>query len=707
MKIFNLKILSHRKTVIIFFFAIFIPSLIVCYVSLNTFSKRQEAVKRVLESNFWISADASLKSIEGTLIEEETKALNSERFIRIMQSKKWDSIFIASSLLSKEVPVKLFLLDANYKIILPETGIEKTFDIQWEKEIINSPFLQTFQKAEFFEFSQKNYLQAAKLYKQCRDSAPSVSYRAIALEGQGRCLLSAEKYAEAKNIYNDLLKNYATLYNKTGQPYGIIASFQLFEIFQKMNLEENSLKILLDLYQKIRAGAWLINNPSYDFYSSEIQTVLENKLHEGTFPEIQKSYTKIQSEKSTYKETLNFIDFLENNTIPELKEKISIQHIAGENASGRFLINSEDEYFIISFATLNDFQSEQNFYYGFYWNFQLLKNKILPEILENLTKTSGLKLSIIDEKNQDITTGKEEIVSTESLVFNFQILPLPWKLIVSQPEIATLEKTASREIFLYGVLLIVIVVLILFGAIMIARDISRKSETTRIKTEFVHNISHELKTPLTLIRLFGETLQRKENLTEKEKQECYEIITKESERLSHMINNVLDLSRIEMGRKEFDLKRGNLADVVEDTLESYRYHLEKKGFVIHKNIAPNLSKMEFDGEAIASVLINLLSNAIKFSQKKKEVSVNLFRKDGNAILQVIDKGIGISANEVSLIFERFYQSKNRLVSESKGNGLGLALVKHIAEAHNGRIQVESELGKGSTFSLILPIADSA
>jgi len=332
MKIFILKILSHRKTIIIFFFAIFIPSLIVCYVSLNTFSKRREAVKRVLESNFWISADASLKSIEGTLIEEETKALNSERFIRIMQSKKWDSIFIASSLLSKEFPVKLFLLDANYKIIFPETGIEKIFDIQWEKEIINSPFLQTFQKAEFFEFSQKNYLQAAKLYKQCRDSAPSVSYRAIALEGQGRCLLSAEKYAEAKNIYNDLLKNYATLYNKTGQPYGIIASFQLFEIFQKMNLEENSLKILLDLYQKIRAGAWLINSPSYDFYSSEIQTVLEDKLHEGTFPEIQKSYTKIQSEKSTYKETLNFIDFLENNTIPELKEKISIQHIAGENA---------------------------------------------------------------------------------------------------------------------------------------------------------------------------------------------------------------------------------------------------------------------------------------------------------------------------------------------------------------------------------------
>jgi signal transduction histidine kinase len=241
------------------------------------------------------------------------------------------------------------------------------------------------------------------------------------------------------------------------------------------------------------------------------------------------------------------------------------------------------------------------------------------------------------------------------------------------------------------------------GAVLIARDISRESETTRLKTEFVHNISHELKTPLTLIRLYGETLQRKENLTNEVKKECYEIITKESERLSHMINNVLDFSRIEMGRKEFDFKKGNLANVIQDTLESYRYHLEKKGFAIHKDITQDLPEMNFDGDAIASVLINLLSNAMKFSPKEKEVTVKLFRDDGNAVLQVADKGIGISPKEVSKIFQRFYQSENKIVSETRGSGLGLTLVKHITEAHSGKIQVESEPGKGSIFSVILPI----
>jgi two-component system phosphate regulon sensor histidine kinase PhoR len=116
--------------------------------------------------------------------------------------------------------------------------------------------------------------------------------------------------------------------------------------------------------------------------------------------------------------------------------------------------------------------------------------------------------------------------------------------------------------------------------------------------------------------------------------------------------------------------------------------------------------MNFDGEAIASVLINLLSNAMKFSPKKKEVTVKLSRDNGNAVLQVADKGIGISQKEIPKIFQRFYQSDNNIASEAKGSGLGLTLVKNIIEAHGGRIEVKSEPGKGSTFSVMLPITDN-
>ena len=296
--------------------------------------------------------------------------------------------------------------------------------------------------------------------------------------------------------------------------------------------------------------------------------------------------------------------------------------------------------------------------------------------------------------------------SGESLTLSLREFPLPWKFLVTQPAFDDLESSARRENIIYGTLLAVIVILMLLGAFLIVRDISREAETTRVKTEFVHNISHELKTPLTLIRLYSETLQRKKKLPEREKQDAYEIITKESERLSHLINNVLDFSRIEMGRKEFNFKKGNLAQVISDTLESYRYHLEKKGFSVTSEIASDLPDMDFDEEAISSVLVNLLSNAMKFSPKEKEVAVRLFNDNENAVLEVRDKGIGIAPKDLSQIFERFYRCENPIVSETRGSGLGLTLVKHIVEAHGGTIYVESEPDKGSIFAVVLPFSGS-
>ncbi len=158
-----------------------------------------------------------------------------------------------------------------------------------------------------------------------------------------------------------------------------------------------------------------------------------------------------------------------------------------------------------------------------------------------------------------------------------------------------------------------------------------------------------------------------------------------------------------MGRKEFNFKTGSLAGTVAETLESYRYHLEKKGFAVKEEISRNIPEMTFDEEAVASVLVNLLSNAMKFSPARKEVMVRLFRDGGNVVLQVEDKGIGIPPKDLPRIFQRFYRSKHEVVSETRGSGLGLTIVQHIVETHGGRIQAESEPGKGSTFSIILPI----
>jgi signal transduction histidine kinase len=706
MRIFSQGILARRKIAFIFLLAILLPSLIIGYLSFSTFAQRRESVRRLLESNLWISGESALKSIEDALLKHEKEALNPENFTRLTELKETNQTLSDYSKLSKETAGQLFLLNPEYQIIIPKTGKEEISIFPGEKSAQDSEFAQALKQAESLEFSGKNYSRAAESYRKCYSLAPTNQHKALALEALGRCLLSSKKYAEAYKVYSDLSAKYGQFLNKAGHPYGILAAFQLYEIERRRKREENSLEMLFALYGKIRNGAWPITLPTFDFFLVEIESILDDKFTEGRFSEIRESYLALQKQQSSYLESLLFSDFLKREAIPKIKEKLTLSRMGGEAQPGRLLAAQREEVCLVSYSVLPNFQPEKTFYGGYCWDLSSLKEEIFPNILENLTKDTGLSLQVIDERGRNILTGKEELTSKDSLSLSYRQFPFPWKLLVSQPAFSDLELTAHRENFLYGVLLTFIVALMLMGAFLIVRDISRETETTRLKTEFVHNISHELKTPLTLIRLYGETLQRKEDLKKDERKEAYEIITKESERLSHLINNVLDFSRIEMGRKEFDFKKGGLAQIVRDTLESYRYHLERKGFSIQNEIASDLPEMNFDGEAIASVLVNLLSNAMKFSPKIKEVTVKLFKDDGNAVLQVADRGIGISPKDISRIFNRFYRVKNEIVSEAGGSGLGLTLVKHIAEAHGGRIKVESEPGKGSVFSVIFPISGS-
>ena len=705
MRIFTQGILARRKIVFIFLLAILLPSLVVGYLSLSTFSRRREAVKNILESNRWISGEAALKSFEEELLELEKEALMPENFTRLAELKEPRQIISNYSVFSEDIAGKLFLLDDNFQIIFPITGSEDISVNSLETSIDRSKFADDLKKAEIFEFSQRNYSRAADLYRKCAFNAPSNTHEAAALEGLGRCFLSSGKYSQAYNTYHDLSTKHGQLLNKAEHPYGILAAFQLSEIENRRNRETESLEILIDLYDKIRGGFWPISLPTYDFFISEIESIIEDKIKDNKFSNLQESYHILQNKQSLYLQTLIFADFLKRDAIPKIKEKVTLSRLGGTAQPGRLLATQEDDFCLVSFTILPGFRSEKNHYGGFCWDHSFLKKEIFPRILGTISEETGLHLRIIDEKGKNIFTAKDESIPEDSLKLSYRRFPFPWKLLVSQPALGDLKRTARREIFLYGVLLAFIVALMLLGTFLIVRDISRESETTRLKTEFVHNISHEFKTPLTLIRLYGETLQRKENLTKEERKECYEIITKESERLSHLINNVLDFSRIDMGKKEFDFKKGNLSQVVRDTLESYRYHLEKKGFAIQTEIATDLPEMIFDGEAMASVLINLLSNAMKFSPKIKEVIVKLFKEEGNAVLQVTDKGIGISPKEISKVFKRFYRSKNEIVSDTRGSGLGLTLVKHITEAHGGKIKVDSEPGKGSIFSIILPVSN--
>jgi signal transduction histidine kinase len=246
-------------------------------------------------------------------------------------------------------------------------------------------------------------------------------------------------------------------------------------------------------------------------------------------------------------------------------------------------------------------------------------------------------------------------------------------------------------------------VLMAGGIWLTYRNVSREMNLARLKSDFVANVSHELRTPLALIRLYAETLELG-RLTAKEKyQEYFRIIREESERLTALINNILDFSRIEAGRKEYEFKETNLAELVRSTLDSYRFQIEQNGFAFEENISNDIPPVAVDREAIARSLLNLVNNALKYSKDQKYIGVSLYRANGSVKLEVRDHGIGIAANEQEKIFEKFYRCGDPLVHNIKGSGLGLSLVRHIARAHGGDVQVESTPEKGSKFTIALPL----
>lgn len=267
----------------------------------------------------------------------------------------------------------------------------------------------------------------------------------------------------------------------------------------------------------------------------------------------------------------------------------------------------------------------------------------------------------------------------------------------------------ARANFIINVTLSAILAgVLLAGIVLVMRAAAREMKLSEIKSDFVSNVSHELRTPISSIRVFGE-LMRLGRVTDSAKVREYgEYIESEGRRLSRLIDNILDFSRIESGGKLYQLEEHDLADVVRDVLQAWAPRLEREGFLLELTApADALAPVRIDEAAIGHALGNLLDNAIKYSGSGRRIAVTLAADGGEVVVAVKDFGIGIPREEHERIFDRFHRVGRGLVHDVKGSGLGLAIVKHIADAHGGRVTVESSPGNGSVFALHLPVAGGA
>jgi two-component system, OmpR family, phosphate regulon sensor histidine kinase PhoR len=336
-----------------------------------------------------------------------------------------------------------------------------------------------------------------------------------------------------------------------------------------------------------------------------------------------------------------------------------------------------------------------------------------PRILALFT-TAGLRRRLEDAIRDSISSlprGVRIIVSapgedamSDSTIATMSIGPdLPgWRLSLSLDNDTVFDTEAERRVVRYLVIGSGVIAAMLVLAVFMARGFGRQVQLARLKNDLVANVSHELKTPLTAMRALVDTLLDTERFDEKTTREYLKLLARENARLSRLIDNFLTFSRLERNKFKFEFARVSPQRIVEGALAAMGERARAPGCTVETHVADGIPDINGDADALTTALLNLLDNAWKYSGDNKHIVVRAEARDGQIDFAVEDNGIGLSPQEQRRVFQRFYQSDQRLARTVGGCGLGLSIVQSIMEAHHGSVRVESEVGRGSTFIMQIP-----
>jgi two-component system phosphate regulon sensor histidine kinase PhoR len=455
------------------------------------------------------------------------------------------------------------------------------------------------------------------------------------------------------------------------------------------------------LNDQISRAKELVNNPGYDLppYFSAANPVKMINIYNMDL-------NLIRSIKSD--EPINIAEIFMNDLPQYFRENINtIKNLVKNDSLGYQKIQTLSD---IDFPSLSE-----NFFISFF----VMKDKNKQtRVIALLVNTSGILHQVIQPKLREISDNRFEvnIFYNKEINNQFSFTDLKYSEVIVEkslwifPKLSVGMRSLGQDVSEITqnrlnqsfVLIVILLVGLLSGALFIYRNIQKEIHLSELKSDFVSNVSHELRTPLSLIRMYAETLEMGRIKNEEKKMEYYKNISQESERLTHLINNILNFSGMESGKKSYNLQPVSLSEHVSKIIETYREHIYSNNFTLKIELDEKDGIINADPSAISEALINLLDNAIKYSNDIKKIEVSTGSENGMVYVSVKDFGIGIKAQNQKRIFEKFYRESSALVHNTKGSGLGLSLVKFIMNAHRGYVGLESHPGNGSCFTLFFP-----
>lgn len=315
-------------------------------------------------------------------------------------------------------------------------------------------------------------------------------------------------------------------------------------------------------------------------------------------------------------------------------------------------------------------------------------------------------LTILDETGTPLITPQELPARNWRKPFVAREISekLPhWEAAVYLTDPALISSRARVITFTMWILIAVLFISIVTGGTVVLKSLQSELELAQQKTTFVANVSHELKTPLTSIRMFAEMLKEKRQPDEHKKEQYLNLIASEAERLTRLINNVLNFSRREQGEKQYAMKKCDIVLLCQNIVESQRIRLEHNGFEVNFTSNSKQIFVSLDEESLKQAMINLLSNAEKYSKDIKKIDIEVRREDPFAVINIKDRGVGVPLEHAQKIFKEFYRANDTLTSRAQGTGLGLTIARQIIQDHGGDLLYFPRCDGGSTFQIKLPI----
>jgi signal transduction histidine kinase len=649
---------THRKQLLLFFAAVLLPCLVLVALTLRLASQQKElAQKRDAEDR-----QNTVRDIRERLLSKleaiESRGLDE---LAAQQPASWSMMPGDGSI------VLIAPLDGS-RLALPwngDTSLPKPRGIDGEPR-----FELQLQQGTHVELAEGNAAKAVPLYSQAVQSAPLPVQSARARILLARALHKSGRRGEALNVERQAALLPLNLKDDQGIPFALYAAT---ELVKSGNLDPSG---LTHIGSEVESRRWLSPAEAYMLLD------LADALVKGAKPTIARtSMQGLQQEAARRVNLTEGVLALRDN-LPDFVPLIQGAHSLGTN-DARWVAFGPEPWLVTIASPVKNLPRTLVAVHG-----QSLFRSIKENHAGLLSRSFQVKFG---------TGNQGELLGAAFPGLRAQLAPIGD---------SGLDQRGKLESSLYIFTLILVLSVTFFGAYLVWRDVRRELRLAALRSQFVSSVSHELRTPLAAIRMFAETLRMGRTSGPEAQAEYLDTIVNESERLTRLLDNVLDFSKIERGERNYRRETVSLAEVVRAAARTLHYPLSNQGFNLRLEIEDGLPTVSADTDAIEQAVLNLLTNAMKYSGDSREIALRLLRRNGDAVIQVTDHGIGIPPAEQARIFQKFYRISTPGNQQVPGTGLGLTLVDHIAKAHGGRVEVESLPGSGSTFSIILPLEEN-